>query len=120
MQKKLSEAAIKKLVFTIILCLLPLAAVANLFYSLETYYSVVHNECGVKICFRCVIAFIISLIIWVKYKSTAKYMTWIFILSTVILCAVFYVANKIPFCVVCDQVTAEDLGFLTHWISPLP
>ena len=31
---------------------------------------------------------------------------------------VFYVGNKIPFCVVCEEVTAEDLGFLTHWISP--
>lgn len=110
----------KRFMPAITLCLLPLSAVAYLIYSLETYNSVVHNDCGALICFYCAISFIASLIIWRKNKSTIKYTTFIFIASTLILCGVFYIGNKIPFCVVCDHVTAEDLGFLVHWISPMP
>lgn len=109
----------KRFMPAVILCLLPLSAVSILFYCLETYNSVVHNDCGTLICFYCIISFIISLIIWKRIKSKWRFMTCIFVVSTLILCAVFYVGNKIPFCVECDHVTAEDLGFLQHWISPM-
>lgn len=104
----------------IIMCLLPLVAVAYLFYSLETYYSVTHNECGINICIYCAAAFVASFIIWLKTKATRKYMTWIFIISTLILAGVFYVGYRIPYCVVCQGITADKLGFLTHWIVPVP
>ena len=41
----------KRFMPAITLCLLPLSAVAYLIYSLETYNSVVHNDCGALICF---------------------------------------------------------------------
>lgn len=40
----------KKALPVIILCLLPLSAAAYLFYCLETYYSVVHNDSGFVMC----------------------------------------------------------------------
>lgn len=110
----------KKWLSMIALCLLPLSLVAYLFYSLETYNSVTHNECGASICMCSVIAFLISLYLWNRIQKTAKYATAIFIVSSLILCGVYYVGTKIPFCVICDGVTAEDLGFLTHWIDPMP
>ena len=109
----------KRIMPVILLCLLPLSAAAYLIYSLETYNSVVHNDCGALICFYCIISFIISLIVWAKNRSATKYITYIFIVSTLMLCGIFYVGNKIPFCVECDHVTADDLGFLVRWISPV-
>lgn len=108
----------KKPLPIIIQCLLPLSAVAYLLYCLETYESVVHNDCTFYIWGYCFFAFIFSLVLWLNNRKTQKYSTLIFIPSSFILCGVIYVANKIPFCVVCDHVTAEDLGFLIHWIKP--
>lgn len=108
----------KKPLPIIIQCLLPLSAVAYLLYCLETYESVVHNDCTFYIWVYCFLVFIFSLVLWLKNRKNQKYSTLIFIASSFILCGVIYVANKIPFCVVCDYVTAEDLGFLIHWIKP--
>ena len=47
-----------------------------------------------------------------------RFSTAIWIASTVVLAFVLYTGSRIPFCVECDQVTAEDLGFLIHWIRP--
>jgi len=109
-----------KFLLIIIMCLLPLSAVAYLIYSLETYNTVVHNECGANICIHCVHMFFLSLIIWAKYKKTGKYITCVFVVSALVLCGVFYVGTRIPFCPVCDGVTGEDLGFLARWISVGP
>lgn len=72
----------KKTLPVVILCMLPLSAVIFLFYCLETYNSIVHNDSGFFVCLYSVFMFIVSLIIWIKN-------------------------------------TAEDLGFLIHWIAPI-
>ena len=109
----------KKALPVILLCLLPLSAAAYLFYCLETYYSVVHNDSGFIVCTYSILVFLITLILWLKNRASNKYLTVLFAVSTLILCGVFYVGNRIPFCVECDHVTAADLGFLTHWITPI-
>ena len=109
----------KKTLPVVMLCMLPLSAVIFLFYCLETYNSIVHNDSGFFVCLYSVFMFIVSLIIWLKNKSYNKCLTFVFAVATAVLCAVFYFGNKIPFCVECEHVTAEDLGFLIHWIAPI-
>ena len=109
----------KKTLPVVILCILPLSVVIFLFHCLETYNSIVHNDSGFFVCLYSVFMLIVSLIIWLKNKSYNKCLTFVFIVSTAVLCAVFYFGNKIPFCVECDHVTAEDLGLLIHWIAPI-
>lgn len=108
----------KRSLSTIILCAIPLSALALVFYCLETYNEAVHNESSFFVCGYSVIAFIISTLIWHRTKKTNRGATVTWIISAVVLMLVFYVGSKIPFCVVCDRVTAEDLGFLIHWIQP--
>ncbi len=110
MKKRLSIAC---------LCLLPLSAAAYLLYSLETYYRWVHNDSGFWVCAYCLFAFFISLVLWEKNKAAGKHVTCIFLVSVAILAGVYYVGTRIPFCVECDHVTAEELGFLKHWIKPI-
>ena len=102
----------------IILCLLPVSAVLLTLYRLETYESVVHNDSSFYVCCYSIIAFIISTIIYLRIMKENRFSHGIWILSTVVLAFVYYVGSKIPFCVVCDQVTADDLGFLIYWITP--
>ena len=101
-----------------ILCVIPLSAIALALYCLETYYDVIHNESSFLVCCYSVIAFVFSTVIFLCLMKEKRYCIWIWILSTIVLAFVFYVGCKIPFCVVCDQVTAEDLGFLIYWIHP--
>lgn len=108
----------KEILPVCILGAIPISALALVLYCLETYYAVVHNESSLLVCGYCIIAFIVSTFIWCRIKKTNKRSTVIWIISTAALVFTFYVGSKIPFCVVCDQVTAEDLGFLIHWIQP--
>jgi len=103
----------------LIMVLLPLLAVAILFYSLETYYRVVHSDASVLIGFFAVVSIVIELRMWLKGRRIHWGYTAVAAISIAILLAVMYVGDKIPFCVECDQVTAEDLGFLIRWIKPL-
>ena len=51
-------------------------------------------------------------------KSSPQITAAIFAVSCVIFAFVFCVGYKIPFCTSCDDVSASELGFLTHWIEP--
>lgn len=108
----------KHLISLIFLSACPISALALTLYCLETYNDTTHNDSGFFICVYSVLAFLIATIIWACIKKSCKYATTAWIISTAILVFVFYVGCKIPFCVVCDHVTAEDLGFLIHWIKP--
>ena len=109
----------KNVISAVILCALPLSAISYLFYCLETYYEVVHNDSAALIGFYCIITFIISTEIWRRNRKANRSLTAIWGLSTLVLILVLLIGNRIPFCVECDQVTAEDLGFLIHWIKPI-
>ena len=109
----------KRILPIFFLCLIPLSALALALYCLETYDQVVHNDSGFFVCGYCILAFLISFPSWLLAKKSIRCATAIWIVSTVILAFVFYVGMKIPFCVECDRVTAEDLGFLTYWITPM-
>ena len=116
---ELSKGTIQMKRFLLILqSAIPLSALGLLLYCLETYNDAVHNESGFFICCYCVLGLIISTILWCCIRKRIGPATVIWIISTIILVFVFYVGWKIPFCVVCDRVTAEDLGFLIHWIQP--
>ena len=93
---------------------MPLSAAALTLYCLETYDNTVHNESSAVVCGYCLLMLLLSVAVWRRTKGV----TALWILSALILAFVYYVGCKIPFCVVCDQVTAEDLGFLIHWIQP--
>ena len=108
----------KQITSTGILCAIPLSALLLTLYCLETYNETVHNESSILVCIYSVIALIASTWIWHRTKRVNRGATAIWLLSVVMLMFVFYVGSKIPFCVVCDQVAAEDLGFLIHWIQP--
>ena len=108
----------KQLASKMILCAIPLSALALTLYCLKTYDKTVHNESAALVCMYSVIALIVSTWIWHRTKRFNRGATAIWLLSVVMLVLVFYTGSKIPFCVVCDQVTAEDLGFLIHWIQP--
>ncbi len=110
----------KPVVPMLFLCILPLSACGLLWYALETYGEVVHNESGFVVCLYAAIAVAISTEIWQKHRTGHRAVTVLWIMALCLLAFVFYVGKKIPFCVVCDGVTAEALGFLTHWISPNP
>lgn len=101
-----------------ILCVIPLLAIGLALYCLETYYEVVHNESSLLVCCYCIISFLISSFLFHRIEKKNGLCIGIWILSTIILAFVFYIGIKIPFCVVCDRVTAEDLGFLIYWIHP--
>lgn len=101
------------------LCVIPLAMLGNLYVSLETYNEVTHNECGFLLCVESIVAFVICTVIARCNRRRGRAIRIAWIASALVLAFVFYVGNKIPFCVECDQVTAEDLGFLTHWITPI-
>ena len=109
----------KKQIFsTTLLCLIPISALALTLYCLETYDQVVHNESGLLVCAYGLLSLLICTRIWLRARKENRYMTLFFLLAAAVLVFVVYVGTKIPFCVVCDRVTAEDLGFLIHWIQP--
>ena len=109
----------KKRTKAVILCLLPISSLALLFLCLETYYP--HNEYAMLVCGYAVLAFILSSKIAMselENKSSSQITAAIFAVSCVIFAFVFCVGYKIPFCASCDDVSASELGFLTHWIEP--
>lgn len=115
----MKKFSLKKFFAIFFLCAIPLAMLAFLYFNLETYYDEdAHNECGTLLCIDAALAFVTCSVIALCSRRRGKAILITWIASTLVLAFVFYVGSKIPFCVVCDQVTAEDLGFLTHWISP--
>lgn len=102
----------------IIMILLPITALGYLYYSLETYNQVVHNESGFFVCIYAFACMMAEATMWMLSRKKGTRYTVIALIALVILLFVWYVGEKIPFCVECDHVTAEDLGFLTYWITP--
>jgi len=113
---KRSKGEIIGMVFMI---LLPLTALGILYYCLETYTQTVHNDSSAVIGIHAAGCIVVNLILWLRMRKKGKIFSIIAACSLVLLICVLWVESKIPFCVECDQVTAEDLGFLTHWIPPL-
>lgn len=101
-----------------VFCFLPLSAVLVAFYCLTTYDLTVHNESSLTVCGFCIIAFIVSTIMYFFVNYQSRYSPLIYLGSIAVLAFVFYVGSKIPFCVVCEGITEEDLGFLSFWITP--
>ena len=110
--------SLKKFFALFFLCLIPLVMLAFLYFDLETYKEITHNECGAFLCIESALAFVVCSVIALCNRRRGKAILITWVASTLVLAFVFYVGNKIPFCVVCEDVTAEDLGFLTHWIAP--
>ena len=109
----------KKFIPAIGIGLISLSTLAVLFHALETYNEVVHNEASFYVTAYAIAAIVISTIIWRKNRIARKHLSVVWFLSLLIMGFVYYAGNKIPFCVECDHVTAEDLGFLIHWIQPI-
>lgn len=110
----------KKGVLPLILSvLLTLSAAALLLYELETYYEVTHNEAAFTVCFYTVQAALITGLLLYKYQNAFKAYKYVCGACMVILVFVFFLGNRIPFCVECDQTTAEELGILKYWIKPI-
>ena len=102
-----------------VMILLPVTALGLLYYCLETYTKTVHNDSGFFVGAYALICIAVNIILWAKNRKKGREYTVIAAVSLVLLIGVLIIAEKIPFCVECDQVTKEDLGFLTHWIPPL-
>lgn len=102
----------------LVMILLPLTALGYLYYSLETYYRTVHSDAGFLVGLHALGCIAVNFILWLKMRKKGKAFSVIAALSLLVLAFVLYTAEKIPFCVECDQVTAQDLGFLIHWIKP--
>lgn len=102
----------------IIMILLPITALLYLYYILETYTQTVHNECGFFVSAYAVACLIALMILFLKSRKKGIRYAVVAALSLLVLLFVLCIAEKIPFCVQCDQVTAEELGFLTYWIPP--
>ena len=103
----------------IVSVLLTLSAAALLLYELETYYEVTHNEVAFSVCFYTALVALITGVLFYKNRDSFKAYKYVCAICAVILILVFYLGNKIPFCVDCDQTTAEELGILTYWIKPV-
>ena len=102
------------------LCALPLLGGIWLLHCLETYNATpAHSNSAGFISVYCLAAIISAAIIWWKNRKFGKIVTVVWLLSTLILLFVLLTCERIPFCVECDHTTAEDLGFLIHWIKPL-
>lgn len=102
----------------IIMILLPFTALGLLYYKLETYTQVVHNDAGALVSAYAVACFVAVSVLWGKSFKKGAGFGVVAIAALLVLSFVFYVGEKIPFCVECDHITAEDLGFLTYWIPP--
>lgn len=102
----------------IAMILLPLTALAYLYYSLETYTLVVHNDAGFLISVYVAACLFALVVLWEKSRGRGMRFNVMAVAALMVLMFVFAVAQKIPFCVECDHVTAEELGFLTRWIPP--
>jgi len=108
-----------EIISIIIMILLPLSALGLLYYSLETYTRTVHNDSGFLVGAHAIGCIAVTAVLWLKLRKKGKKFTVIAAISLAVLAFVLIVAEKIPFCVECDQVTKEDLGFLTYWIPPM-
>ena len=109
----------KRNISLIIMILLPMTALALLYYCLETYTQTVHNDSATLVGAHALGCIIVNFVLWLKMRRKGKIFSVIAACALFLLIFVLWVAGKIPFCVECDQVTKEDLGFLTHWIPPL-
>lgn len=107
-----------KTISLIVMILLPLTALGLLYFCLETYTQTVHNDSSTIIGLHALGCIAVNFILWLKSRRCGKIFSIIAFFSLILLVFVLWVAGKIPFCVECDQVTQEDLGFLTRWIPP--
>ncbi len=110
----------KPIISLIMLCAAPLSAVCFLWYKLETYNLIVHNDAGFYVLVYCFFAFILSAIIWLRNRKKGRPVTATWLVAVLILFTVARVGVKIPLCTECERTTAEELGILVHWIEPYP
>ena len=82
----------KGIISVLLLFLIPLSALAFTLHCLETYNNVVHGDTGFLVCGFSVFAFLASLAVWGFARKRGKHITVIWIISTLILVFVFYVA----------------------------
>ena len=109
----------KNLLLWIVMLLLPCLAALNLHNALENYHAVVHNDSAFLVQALCLICAVAEFVIWKRNRKKHCAYTVFLAIALALLAVVFHIGGKIPFCVECDRVTAEDLGFLTKWITPI-
>ncbi|MBE5774566.1 MAG: hypothetical protein E7337_11625 [Clostridiales bacterium] len=102
----------------IILLILPVLAAIDLYYELENYGRVTHSDAALAVQLAVFVCMVLVFIIWKKNRKEHWLYTVLAVFSFVMLAVIGHIGGKIPFCVECDHVTAEELGFLTHWITP--
>lgn len=102
----------------IIIILLTLSAIAFLIYNLETYYKIAHDEESALVCIYTIFVALITGLIYVKKRNSFRIYTLIYVVCAILLFFVLILGRKIPFCVECEQTTAQELGILRFWIKP--
>lgn len=102
-----------KKVFGLLAALLPAAlSVAVLGYDLYTYAPHYEGAAGL-VSLICLIVCLTGLVRTARRQKKA--LVWL--LSVAICMSALILAERIPFCPECDQVSHEDLGILRYWIS---
>lgn len=95
-----------------------------LWYELENYHM--HSQSGDLTVLLSVIGMAFNArMLFVNIRAAVEkeklYVSWAVILcavlSMVVCVGVYIIAEKIPHCVECDHITAEELGFLSRWIK---
>ena len=104
----------KKHTAYILFLALPLSALLFLLYCLETYTG--HTDTAFYVVLYCALALAVSAFVWHRSKASVPYATAFWLMAATVLILTLCTAFKIPFCTVCDNTTAEELGFLIHWI----
>ena len=94
--------------------MIPLPAVAYLWYLLENYNSAVHNEAGLFVQLLAIPFLLLEIVLWWRTRREHWLHSVIVVIAVAVLLFVIHTGERIPFCVECDRVSAEDLGFLTH------
>ena len=103
-----------KKAFGLLSALLPaVLSVAALGYDLYTYAP--HYEGGAGLI--SLICLIVCLTGFVRTARRRQKRMFVWLLSLAICTGALILAEQIPFCPECDQVSREDLGILRHWIN---
>lgn len=86
-----------------------------LLHSLENYS--VHSDCGFGVLLVATAGIFVNIFVIVRACKAENLVLLACAALALLLCTgVGIIANRIPFCTVCDGVSREDLGFLARWI----
>lgn len=106
----------KKVWFTLIPILSAVLALSVLFFCLEYYAPHGEIELLSRItAFVCAGADAVVMDHAIRNKNQTSII--LCIISLMLCIGVYVVACRIPFCPMCDGISAEELGFLSHWIK---